>query len=375
MTPAVACDCHAIPFCPVRAAPRGESVCRLARDYCCSGMTRSASIRDVAAAAGVSVGTVSNVLNRAELVKPETRQRVEQAIRELRFVRSEVARQLRAGRSRSVGLLVLDVTNPFFTDLARGVEEFLAEAGLSMILADSNDDVAREDRYINLLAEQRVQGVLVVPVGRPAGVLSSLRERDIPVVLIDTKAPDRTACSVSIDDVGGGRTAVAHLIDQGHRRIAFVGGKGRERQVADRAKGARIAMRDAGLDPTDLITVRVEALRFAGGRDAAKQLLTLPAGRRPTAAFCANDLIALGMLQELSQSGVAIPDDMALIGYDDIIFAAAAAVPLSSMRQPCQDLARTATDLLLEETSGANHDHQQVVLASELIVRRSSGAD
>lgn len=337
-------------------------------------MVRSASIRDVAAAAGVSVGTVSNVLNRAEVVRPETRRRVEQAIQELRFVRSEAARQLRAGSSRSVGLLVLDVTNPFFTDLARGVEGYLAEAGLSMVLGDSNDDERREERYLTLLAEQRVQGVLVVPVGRPARVVSVLRERDIPVVLLDAKAPDRTACSVSVDDVAGGRAAVTHLLDQGHRRIAFVGAEGRERQVADRAKGARAAMGAAGLEPDGLLGVRAETLRFDGGRAAADQLLALPARRRPTAAFCANDLLALGMLQRLTQRGVNVPDDMALIGYDDIVFAGAAAVPLSSMRQPCGELARTAAELVLEEAAGADHEHRRVVLGAELVARRSSGA-
>jgi len=334
----------------------------------------SASIRDVAALAGVSVGTVSNVLNRADLVKPETRRRVEKAISELRFVRSEAARQLRAGRSRSVGLLVLDATNPFFTDLARGVEERLAEAGVSMFLCDSNNDESREQRYLTLLSEQRVQGVLLVPVGKPARLIETLRASGIPVIMLDTKSPDRTTCSVSVDDVGGGASAVAHLLEQGHSRIAFVGGKGRERQVADRAKGARAALRAAGRDPESLVVVHADALNFDGGRSAAGHLLSLPARRRPTAAFCANDLLALGMLQELTQRGVAVPDDMALVGYDDIVFAGAAAVPLSSVRQPCHELGRVAAELLLEEASGVPHRHQRVVLSTQLVPRRSSGA-
>ncbi len=337
-------------------------------------MGKSASIRDVAAAARVSVGTVSNVLNRAHVVSPETRKRVEEASRELGFVRSEAARQLRAGRSRSVGLLVLDVTNPFFTSLARGVEDHLAGASLSMILGDSNDDEDRQARYLTLLAEQRVRGVLVVPVGRPSPVLATLRQRDIPVILLDTKAPDMGTCSVSVNNVGGGRAAVAHLIAQGHRRIAFVGSQGRERQVADRARGARAAMKAAGLKPDDLRRVRVETLSFDGGRAAARELLDVPARRRPTAAFCANDLLALGMLQELTQRGVGVPDDMALVGYDDIVFAEAAAVPLTSVRQPCPELARTAAQLLLDELSDGGHEHQQVVLSAQLVARRSSGA-
>lgn len=337
-------------------------------------MSTSTSIRDVAARAGVSVGTVSNVLNRADLVKPETRKKVEDAIRELRFVRSEAARQLRAGRSRSVGLLVLDITNPFFTDLARGAEERLAESGLSVVLGDSNSDERREARYTTLLAEQRVQGVLVVPAGRPARVLTAFREQGLPVVLLDTKSPDRASCSVSVDDIGGGRSAVAHLLTQGHRRIAFVGGKGRERQVADRAKGARLAMRDAGRDPGDLTIVQAVGLNFEGGQAAAEHVLSLPPGQRPTGVFCANDLLALGVLQELTLRGVRVPDDIALVGYDDIVFARAAAVPLSSVRQPRHELGRAAVELLLEEVAGDGHRHRQVVLSTELVARRSSGA-
>lgn len=332
----------------------------------------SASIRDVAALAGVSVGTVSNVLNHAHLVRQETRQRVEAAIQQLSFVRSEPARQLRAGQSRSVGLLVLDVTNPFFADLARGVEEAVSASGLSVMLCDSDGDETREDRYLTLLTEQRVQGVLIVPAGdSPAGVLR-LRRREIPVVLLDAKSADPGVCSVSVDDVRGGRSAVEHLLNSGHRHIAFVGGEGRERQVADRAEGARAAMAASTWPGSHLSVIGVPRLSVAGGRHAGRQLLAMPPDGRPTAAFCSNDLLALGLLQELSRRGARIPQDMAIVGYDDIEFADAAAVPLSSVRQPRRELGRRAAELLLEEAYGGAHCHQRVVFDTELVVRASS---
>jgi LacI family transcriptional regulator len=332
----------------------------------------SVNIKDVARHAGVSVGTVSNVLNRTDRVRSDTRARVEAAIAELHFVRNESARQLRAQRSRIAGVLVLDITNPFFTEVARGVEDVLGAAGLSVVLCDSDTDEDRQDRYIQLLTEQRVQGVLVVPVGPIDRQVTRLRRQGISVVLLDSEAPEGLACSVSVDDVGGGRSAVQHLLALGHRRIAFVGGKGRESQVADRAKGAHVAFLQHDEPGAELVSVTARALTIEGGYEAATQLLGMPEAHRPTAAFCSNDLLALGMLRELSAEGVSVPDDFSIVGYDDIDFAAAATVPLSSVRQPARDLGQLAGELLLEEASGLAHEHRQAVLGTELVVRAST---
>ena len=329
------------------------------------------SIRDVAMRARVSVGTVSNVLNHAHLVAPETRQRVTDAIAALGFMRNESARHLRAGHSRTIGLVVLDVANPFFTDVALGVEEAVSRAGLSVMLCNSAEDREKQDRYLTILAEQRVQGILIVPVGRADARLAELRRRGIPVVLVDHKAA-RSHCSVSVDDVAGGQAAVGHLFESGHSRVAFVGGSGRPRQVADRAEGAQRALREAGSND-DLVMVSVPALNVAGGRAAGNQILAMPDAVRPTAAFCANDLIALGLLQKLIQAGARVPDDLAIVGYDDIDFAGAAAVPLSSVCQPRHALGQRAAELLLDEASADDHKHRQVVFTPELVVRESSG--
>jgi LacI family transcriptional regulator len=333
------------------------------------------SIRDVAAEAGVSVGTVSNVLNRPEAVAPATRARVEEAIAALGFVRNESARQLRAGRSRTFGLVVLDVANPFFTDVAHGVEEAVAAEGLAVILCDSAEHADRERRYLDLLEEQRVQGILITPVEGVGARLRQLRQRGIPVVLVDRWASTRSFCSVSVSDFYGSNPPPAHLVDQGHERIAFVGGPYKFKQVVDRHDGAERAITTAGLPASGLVRMETPALNVASGRDAGAQIAELPARRRPTAAFCANDLVALGVLQEMTRRQLRVPDDLAIVGYDDIYFAAAAAVPLSSVRQPRAELGRAAAELLIEETSEGRrhgHRHRQLVFEPDLVVRASS---
>lgn len=322
------------------------------------------SIREVAERAGVSVGTVSNVLNRPAAVAPTTRERVRRAIEELGFVRNESARHLRAGRSRTLGLVVLDVTNPFFTDVARGVEDAANETGLAVILCNSDERRDKELAYLDLLEEQRVQGVLITPVDVAGDRLARLRDRGVPVVLLDRHAGEGDYCSVAVDDVLGGELAAAHLRDLGHERIAYVSGPMSLAQCADRYRGA--------IAGGDLEILAGTALNVASGRDAGERLLGLR--RPPTAVFCANDLLALGVLQVMVARGLSVPGDLSIVGYDDIEFASAAAVPLSSVRQPRHLLGRTAAELLLAEADATGpHTHRQVRFSPELVVRASSG--
>jgi LacI family transcriptional regulator len=332
----------------------------------------AASIKEVAQRAGVSLGTVSNVLNRPDIVSPQTRKRVLEAIEELGFVRNDSARQLRAGRSRTVAIVVLDVSNPFFTDVVRGAEAIVEGAGGMVVVCNSGGDSAREHRHLDVLEEQRVQGILVTPVSdgkQPR--LDRMAKRGIPVVLVDRGAGLANQCSVAVDDVLGGQIAAQHLAERGHKRIAFVGGPTSLRQVSDRLAGAQAALAEQGL-PAPLV-VETPMLSVSAGRQAADEIVALPLSRRPTAIFCANDLVALGVLQALTAHGLRVPDDVALVGYDDIEFAAGAAVPLSSVRQPREQLGRTAAQLLLEEsTDGEHHEHRHVVFQPELAVRQSS---
>lgn len=336
--------------------------------------SRKHSIRDVAEVAGVSVGTVSNVLNTPVLVAESTRRRVEQAITELGFVRNDSARQLRAGTSRAVGAVVLDIANPFFTEVARGIEDRLAEDDRILILCSSDEQPAKEQRYLRLLEEQGVQGVLITPSERDISGLRDMRRRGTSVVLLDRVSPTGDVCSVAVDDVRGGELAAGHLIALGHRRIGLVNGPMAIRQCADRRRGVRKALRTAGFPVAEaLVEITVSALNAGGGEGAMEELLTLP--EPPTAIVCVNDLTALGVLRSLRNHRISVPEEVAVIGYDDVEFAAMLATPLTSVRQPKYQLGRAAADLLLrEDTEGVDHRHQQILFQPDLIVRASTEA-
>ncbi|RKR76593.1 LacI family DNA-binding transcriptional regulator [Frondihabitans australicus] len=331
----------------------------------------SVSVRDVAALAGVSVGTVSNVLNRPDKVSEQALARVHDAIDRLGFVRNDAARQLRAGRSLNFGLIVLDAGNPFFSDLARGAEDRAADDGLSVLLGNSGGDRTRESGYLDLFEKQRVSGVLLSPLGDSVARLRQLRERGIPSVLVDRAAPGSPFSSVSVDDVSGGRIAAGHLLDTGRRRLAFVGGPHSIRQVSDRLSGAREAVAAAG---ATLEVIPTAALTVLEGRAVGEALAGRPEASRPDAVFCANDLVAVGMLQGLGiLQGVRVPADIAIIGYDDIAFAQSTVVPLSSVRQPARLIGRTGLEILLAESSvEAPLEPRHVVYQPELVVRAST---
>ncbi len=333
----------------------------------------AASMKDVAALAQVSVGTISNVLNKPELVSPDTRRRVLEAIDKLGWVRNESARQLRAGRSASIGLVVMDIANPFFSDLARGVEDVAAAVGCSVLLSDSAHDLARERSALELYQQLRVRGVILAPISAsPDAELSRLH---MPVVLADRSTAYSDACTVSVDDFAGGQLAVEHLLDRGHRRLAAVGGTAGIPQVRQRRDGASRGVL-LGSAAATLLTISTDRLDIAAGRTAAEDILALSEEERPTGVFALNDLVAIGLLQGLVTHRIGVPDEVSIVGYDDIEFAAAAAVPLSSIRQPRMELGRRVAELLFEEIDAAEggrpHQHVQDRFTPELVVRASS---
>lgn len=330
------------------------------------------SVKDVALRAGVSVGTVSNVMNYPERVADATVERVQAAIDELGYIRNEAARQLRDGRSKTIGLVVLDVRNPFFTDIARGAEDRAAQAGLAVTLGNSDEDTERESTYLTLFEQQRVHGILISPYADITPRLHHLRQRGISSVLVDRTSPDASFSSVSVDDIAGGVLAVEHLLSQGCRRIAFVGGPLAIRQVQDRLDGARQAV--ARHSDASLEVIETAASSVAEGREAGAAIAERSASDRPDAIFAANDLISMGMLQALMRRGssISVPEDIAIIGYDDIVFAAAAVVPLSSIRQPSALIGATAVKILLEEAEDDSLAPRQIEFQPELVVRDST---
>ncbi|QYM74981.1 LacI family DNA-binding transcriptional regulator [Leucobacter luti] len=333
----------------------------------------AASIRDVASEAGVSVGTVSNVLNRPDRVAAATIARVHGAIERLGFVRNDAARQLRAGRSHSFGLVVLDTRNPFFMDVAHGAQSRALDDGYTVLMGGSDESSERESSLLEMFEEHRVAGVLISPVHTDLSQLRRLRDGGIPVVLVDRGSSDQSFPSVSVDDVEGGRIAARHLLEIGRTRIAFVGGPRSIEQVSDRLAGVTEVM--AAQQGAALEIYPTQALSVLEGRRIGNELALLPPDRRPDAVFAANDLLALGVLQALVMTGsLRVPEDIALIGYDDIDFASSAVVPITSVRQPAFEIGATAVDLLLREAeAGRGRAREQIVFQPELAVRASTG--
>ncbi|KAB2351104.1 LacI family transcriptional regulator [Actinomadura rudentiformis] len=329
-------------------------------------------MREVARRAGVSVGTVSNVLNRPDLVAEATRDRVRAAIEELGFVRNESARRLRqanAGprRARAFGIVVEDLTNPYATDVARGAEMALNEAGHDALWLTSDHSAAKERRILELLEEQRAAGVLIIPVGVGPKEIDRLRASGMTVVLLDHSAPN--VCFAQVDHVAGGDIAAGHLLALGRERLAFVTGLPEPLPCVERRNGAARTLAKAG--GGELITLIQEALTPTEGRAAAQRLIDLPA--MPNGVFCANDLLAIGLINELLRLGVRVPEEIAVIGYDDIELATSAAVPLTTIRQPRQEIGYEAAELALAEAAeGKRHRHRQVVLTPEIVIRESA---
>ena len=294
------------------------------------------SIQDVAARAGVALGTVSNVLNNPDLVSEKTRAKVQKAITELGFVRNDAARQLRAGSSRSIGLIVPDVRNPFYTDVARGAEDAANEQNLSVLLANTDDELEREQAMLSLFEEQRVRGVLVSPTGDNLDYLKQAQKRGTGIVLVDRKSSDFS--SVSVDDVAGGYLATKHLIECGRKNIAYVGGPLTVHQIADRLAGAKKAV--AENYAVTLEVVETKNLSVQSGRALGKLV------EKFDGVFAANDLVAIGIMQACVVDGnVGIPNDLSLIGYDDIEDGRYSLPTISTISPDKQAIARLAAML------------------------------
>jgi LacI family transcriptional regulator len=364
-----------------------------------SGTARRPSVKDVARLAGVSVGTVSNVVNGRTFVRAEARERVEAAIAELGFVRNATAKALRTGVSPLVGVAVLDLANPFFMEAATGMERRLNQDGCVMALSSTHSDVEEEARLLHALAGQGVRGILLTPSDTALTVAHEVVGRGIPVVLFDSPATPPDMPSISVDDQKGAELALTHLLELGHRRIAFLNGPRRVRQARDRLAGVRRAVslaarRSAGgagrpasrrpspNDKVDLVEIPLESFTANAARDRVHQLLLdagihagpaprpLPASF-PTAFFCANDLIAFGAMTALRDAGVRVPTDVSLVGFDDIPMASEMSVPLTTIRQPMEELGWAAAEALFATADGAPVGHRKFLPS---LVERASAA-
>ncbi|KOX15637.1 LacI family transcriptional regulator [Nocardiopsis sp. NRRL B-16309] len=356
---------------PDRSSPSGEPLSTSPR-----ATRRTVGITEVARHAGVSPGTVSNVLNRPERVAATTRRKVEAAIAELDYVRNSSGSSLRSGRSGSVGLLVLDVTNPFFTEVARGVEEEAATAGLAVVLLNSAEQQDRQRRNLRLLAEQRAAGAVVMPVDDDLSDLVWLARQGTAWVALDRgDVSEEVGCSVSVDNHAGGLAAGRHLIGLGHERITFLTGPFAIEQVRRRHDGLREACAEAHLDPDQAVRVIEQPqLNADHGERAVDAVLAGGPRRRPQAVFCANDQLALGLMKGLGRRGIRVPEDISVVGYDNVDFADLVHPGLTSVAQPKFDLGRSAMRLLISELNDPDHRHERTWFTPELVVRGSTAA-
>jgi LacI family transcriptional regulator len=324
------------------------------------------TISDVAEHAGVSVGTVSNVVNRPDRVAEATRQRVREAIAALGWVPNGSAATLRAGRASLVGLIVPDIRNPFFTEVARGAEDMAAANGEAIVVCNTDWLLPDERRALDALARQRVRGVIINPAGEDERYLDWLVERGVAVVLLDHRRSAGLVPAVVVDDVLGGRLAGAHLLELGHRRIALVNGPTSIPQCEDRRLGLLAAVTDAGLAADrDLLEIEVEAMDAPSGLSAVDDV---SARQTPSAIFCANDLLAIGVIHGLRRRGLRVPDDVAVVGYDDVELASMTDPPLTTVHQPSYELGATAYELLRR---GA--EPEQRLFSPHLVLRESTG--
>lgn len=327
------------------------------------------TIYDVASRAGVSPATVSRVLNGRTDVSPDLATRVRQAVSDLGYRPNGVARNLRRRVTTVWGLIISDIGNPFFTALVRGVEDVAHEAGFSLVLCNSDEDLVKERRYVDIALDEQMAGVIISAASEADSDLSPLIDRGIPVVAVDRRLDSAAIDTVLVDNVRGARDATKHLIDVGCRRIACITGPSRTTTASERLRGFRQAMEAAGREvPAELVVM--ENFKENGGYEGAQKLLALD--EPPDGLFVANNLMTMGALEAIEDAGVGIPNDIALIGFDDLPWARHARPRLSTVAQPTYDMGREAAKLLASRVAGESGVVRTLVLPPTLHVRESS---
>lgn len=328
----------------------------------------SPTSRDVAKRAGVSVATVSRVLNESSSVSPDSRRRVLQAIKALDYQPSRAAQQLRARRGRVLGLIISDIQNPFFTSVVRGIEDLAHEHGYSLVLCNSDENVEKERLYVNVMRAEAAAGVILAAVSEDSPHVRGLIDQRIPVVAIDRQLKDPSIDSVCVDNVAAAYEAVSTLIDMGHRRIGLIAVPMRITTGRDRHAGYLRAFRERRLK-VSRDWIRFGDTRETGGYECAGKLLTLDPP--VTALFATNSLMTLGALRRIHDMGLRIPKDISIIGFDDVPWAALLTPALSNVSQPTYDLGCMAVQLLLQRLGDPQRPASHIVLKTRLVMRDS----
>jgi LacI family transcriptional regulator len=327
------------------------------------------TISDIARRAGVSTATVSRVLNGSPDVSAQLASRVRAAVQETGYEPSRIARSLRTQRSLVWSVIISDIRNPFFTELIPGVEEVAFTAGNSVILCHAGDDVARESTYVRLAAAENVAGVIISPASPVSTDVQPLVTRGIPVVTVDRRLRNVPLDHVLVDNGFGARQATEHLVATGAQRLACVSGPLSTTTGAERYAGYREALLDAGR-PAQAKRVEQGDFHEEGGYQATRKLLAQRG--RPDALFVCNNLMTIGALRAIDEAGLSIPDDIAVVGFDDPSWAALLRPPLTTVAQPSYDMGQEAARLLLSRINGYRGAAREVVLTPALRVRDST---
>ena len=325
------------------------------------------TIREVAQHAQVSVTTVSHVINGTRFVSEEAKARVQAAIEALHYVPSAVARSLKSSRTHTVGMMIPNNSNPYFAEIIRGIEDTCFAAGFNVILCNSDDDPHKQAAYVRVLSEKQVDGLIVLSSGGDPELLDTLRGAPMPQVVVDREIDDLAADLVEVDHEGGARLAVAHLVSLGHARIACIAGPLALSPARQRVQGWRSALQAAGLACDDAL-VADGGFTAAGGFAAMRALLVY----RPSAVFASNDLMAIGALCAAAEAGLRVPQDLSMIGFDDIALAAYSNPPLTTIAQPKHQTGELAAQLLMQRIAQPGRPLQREILRPSLVLRRSA---
>ena len=326
-----------------------------------------ASIKDVAAAAGVSTATVSRVLSNKPYIRPELRDRVMAAIERLEYRPNLVARNLRSQQSNTIGLIVSDIQNPFFSTISRAVEDTAYAHGFSVLLCNTDESHEKELMYLNVMRDERVAGLIFSPTQQSLSRFTELNI-DIPAVMIDRALKNSDVDAVLLDNVAGAYDLTTHLIERGYQRIGAIFGFDSATGV-DRQRGYQDALREHGLPLVEQLIRRVLP-RLETGRSAALELLA--AAQPPDAIMAGNSLLAAGALQAIRERQLRIPDDVALVGFDETIWATLVQPALTVLAQPTDAIGSSATELLLQRIADPRRPARKIILQGQLCARDSS---
>ncbi|MCX7946907.1 MAG: LacI family transcriptional regulator [Hydrogenophilus sp.] len=328
------------------------------------------TIREVAVRAGVSPSTVSHIINNTRFVAPETRERVLAAMAELNYRPNVLARSLRRGETRTLGLILPDSANPFFAEVARAIEDAAFRAGYNVILGNTENDLAREQVYVDVFVQKQVDGLIFVATGDQSPSLEELLRLELPVVVVDRQLPGLHVDSVLTDNLQGGLMATRYLLSRGYRRIGCITGPSHLTPSAERVVGYRQALLEAGV-AIDESLIRRGDFHPHSGYALTHELLRL--AQPPAALFVCNDMMALGALRALAEAGLRVPADCAVVGFDDIELASYAHPPLTTIRQDKGALAETAVQFLVERIANPSLPARTHIVATSLVERQSGG--